>query len=292
MKKNAPTIEKDHVYEVYDIIAAHFSNTRYKAWPLVENFLFDLPVGAVVADVGCGNGKYLGVNPNLHMIGSDRSIRFVEICKEKGHECMAADNLHLPYRDSSFDSAISIAVIHHFAAEERRLRSLQELIRIIKPGGKLLVTVWALQQDWKGKNYNEQDVMIPWHFREDFKKKTEKKKRTRKYNNTTKQNNNNPNYNKNKEVQDDKSESVDDSTVEGTLENLSIQETEQKNGENNNSGASVEVKSGGEYDVYQRYYHLFKEGELETLITQIPNTKVLSAELDHDNWYLIVQKIG
>jgi len=28
-------MEKKHVYEVYDKIAPHFSNTRYKPWPQI-----------------------------------------------------------------------------------------------------------------------------------------------------------------------------------------------------------------------------------------------------------------
>ena len=58
-------MEKQHVYEVYEKIAPHFSNTRYKPWPKIAEFLNNLEPGSVVADVGCGNGKYLGVNKNL-----------------------------------------------------------------------------------------------------------------------------------------------------------------------------------------------------------------------------------
>ena len=58
-------MEKQHVYEVYEKIAPHFSNTRYKPWPKIAEFLNSLEPGSVVADVGCGNGKYLGVNKNL-----------------------------------------------------------------------------------------------------------------------------------------------------------------------------------------------------------------------------------
>ena len=61
----ATNMEKQHVYEVYEKIAPHFSNTRYKPWPKIVEFLNSLPDGSLVADVGCGNGKYLGVNKNL-----------------------------------------------------------------------------------------------------------------------------------------------------------------------------------------------------------------------------------
>jgi len=71
----APTaIETEHVHKVYDSIAPHFSHTRHHPWPLVTAYLQNLEAGSLVADVGCGNGKYLRINPSIVMIGSDRSI--------------------------------------------------------------------------------------------------------------------------------------------------------------------------------------------------------------------------
>jgi len=73
-ESSLPTdMEKKHVYEVYDKIAPHFSHTRYKPWPKIETFLNELEPNSLVLDVGCGNGKYLGVNKNLFMVGTDRS---------------------------------------------------------------------------------------------------------------------------------------------------------------------------------------------------------------------------
>lgn len=76
-------MEKKHVYEVYDRIAPHFSHTRYKPWPKIEKFLKELPDGSVVYDVGCGNGKYLGVNEKLYMVGTDRSIGLLKTARQK-----------------------------------------------------------------------------------------------------------------------------------------------------------------------------------------------------------------
>lgn len=39
----------------------------------MRSFLEGLPTGAVVADVGCGNGKYFGVRSDIMVLGSDRS---------------------------------------------------------------------------------------------------------------------------------------------------------------------------------------------------------------------------
>ena len=54
--------------QVYEEIAGHFSNTRHTPWPRVVDFLKQLPPGALVADVGCGNGKYLSINPNVYIV--------------------------------------------------------------------------------------------------------------------------------------------------------------------------------------------------------------------------------
>ena len=53
---------------MYEEIAGHFSDTRHSPWPRVVEFLKQLPLGALVADVGCGNGKYLSINPSIHMV--------------------------------------------------------------------------------------------------------------------------------------------------------------------------------------------------------------------------------
>lgn len=92
---SATYMEKKHVYEVYEKIAPHFSNTRYKPWPNVVKFLNELPDGAVVLDVGCGNGKYLGVNSKLHMIGTDRSFNLIDCAREvsRDFQCFVADSL-------------------------------------------------------------------------------------------------------------------------------------------------------------------------------------------------------
>ena len=79
----ATNMEKQHVYDVYEKIAPHFSDTRYKPWPMIVEYLNSLEDGSLVADVGCGNGKYLGINPNLNMIGTDRSFNLIGCAREK-----------------------------------------------------------------------------------------------------------------------------------------------------------------------------------------------------------------
>ena len=104
-------------------------------------------------NVGCGNGKYLGLNRLTYKLGSDICSELVAIAHHRGHEVAVCDCLCLPYRTGLFDAVICIAVIHHLSTEERRLAALRELARILRPGGKLLVYVWAMEQDGKKVTY-------------------------------------------------------------------------------------------------------------------------------------------
>jgi len=69
----AALLERRHVHDVYDAISPHFDRTRFAVWPAVSRFLGALPPGAVVADVGCGNGKYFGVRRDVAVLGCDMS---------------------------------------------------------------------------------------------------------------------------------------------------------------------------------------------------------------------------
>lgn len=55
----------------------------------------------------------------------------------------------MPVRNGVFDSVISIAVIHHFSTVTLRVAALREMHRVLKIGGKVLVYVWAFEQEVK-----------------------------------------------------------------------------------------------------------------------------------------------
>ena len=97
-EKDAIDLERKHVHDVYENIAEHFSGTRHSPWPKITAFLKAQPLGSIVADVGCGNGKYLGVNNQLFMSGSDRSLNLASICRDRGFQVIVCDILSLPYR--------------------------------------------------------------------------------------------------------------------------------------------------------------------------------------------------
>ncbi|KAL8702877.1 MAG: hypothetical protein Q9201_003940 [Fulgogasparrea decipioides] len=172
--------EARHVHQVYEQIASHFSSTRYKPWPVVESFLRELPNGSVGIDVGCGNGKYLAVNPNIFILASDRTLSLVKIASQhQPHASIVADNLSLPHPSSFFDFAVSIAVVHHLSTRSRRVQAIAAVLETLRSpagseqrqpdcsnrGGKALIYVWALEQKTSRRGWDEdheQDVMVPW----------------------------------------------------------------------------------------------------------------------------------
>ena len=164
--------EETHVHQVYQEIASHFSSTRYKPWPIVERFLKDLVPGSIGLDIGCGNGRYLAVNPNVFIVASDRSANLVKIASQhQPHSSLVADNLNLPHQLAFFDFAISIAVVHHLATPQRRIQAVSAILEMLRrsteaeTGGRALIYVWALEQKHSRRGWDEgddQDVMVPW----------------------------------------------------------------------------------------------------------------------------------
>ncbi|CAL8351591.1 unnamed protein product [Lota lota] len=161
MEAAASALEREHVHRVYDKIAPYFNDSRYKAWPKVRQFLLDQPPGSLVADVGCGNGKYLGINKQVVILGCDVCRPLVDYAGSQGHEVQVCDGLHLPYRDGVFDAILSIAVIHHLSTMERRVRAIREMARCLRGGGRIMIYVWALEQ--KRRKFEKQDIFVPWN---------------------------------------------------------------------------------------------------------------------------------
>ena len=162
-------MEHDHVHSVYNNIAKHFNETRYKPWPLVEQFLNSLQSSSSLLDIGCGNGKYLSVRPDCHVYGCDPCAEFIAIAQEKHPHAQLciANGLALPYRDQSIDHTISIAVFHHLSTDDLRKQFLSELRRVTRTSA--LLTVWShdsVRSTWTSCG-NSGDYMVPWHNKHD-----------------------------------------------------------------------------------------------------------------------------
>lgn len=231
---DAEDFEKKYVHTVYNTIAPHFSHTRYSPWKSVQEFLLNLKPTSRVLDIGCGNGKYLGVNDKCVFTGLDMCDNLLDICRSRGFNVVQGNMTQLPFKNSSFDVFICIATLHHLSTDERRICALKEMARILEIGGRGLIYVWSFEHGGQKKNkkivlQKSQESMIEWN----------------------------------------------------TPLQLNIQADEQL-------GEYIEKKN---VIRYTRYYHMFKEGELEKLILSVPQLRVVKRYLDCQNWVVIVERI-
>lgn len=152
--------EKKYVHDIYNQISDHFNVTRFLPWPKVRDFLISLSPDSLMIEVGCGNGKNLGISPGKS-IGCDICPKLLEIAKNKGHDVVCCDALNLSYKNNIADAVISIAVIHHLTTHERRLKAIQEMLRILKPNGQMLIYVWAKEYN-NNHNFITGDCFVGW----------------------------------------------------------------------------------------------------------------------------------
>ncbi|XP_047609507.1 alkylated DNA repair protein alkB homolog 8 isoform X2 [Phacochoerus africanus] len=301
--KEASQLEQEYVHRVYEEIAGHFSSTRHTPWPHIVAFLKDLPSGSLVADIGCGNGKYLGINKELHMIGCDHSQNLVDICRERQYQAIVCDALSVPIRSGSCDACLSIAVIHHFATAERRVAALQELVRLLRPGGKALIYVWAMEQEYKKKKSKYlRENRISQGKKKEISSHTPVEELPVKQMPEVGNQDAACSVPSNNDFQEGgcNSRKVTNSKLPIHTNRTSFHSQDllvpwHLKG-NPGKDKAVEPLCGplGSHDsgpVLHRYYHVFCEGELEAACQTLSNVSILQSYYDQGNWCVILQKV-
>lgn len=274
--------EEEYVHQVYNDIAPHFSQTRYKPWPIVSEFLMSREMGSIGIDVGCGNGKYLAVNPNVFILGSDRSSGLITCAHDinSQYNVLIADGIKLPHRDNTFDFAISIAVVHHWSTRERRVGAIRHIISKVRPGGEVLIYCWALEQGDSRRGYREgmeQDVLVPWVL-QDQKRDTEIDEKSGKKGKIQV-----PKPDLSTVPKHERSEFLN----KWKLEQEALRLKREQEIEEERKKLEKETKSNTKY----RYYHLYREGELEE-DCQMAGGIIVGQGYEKDNWYVVARKPG
>ncbi|MCO5590004.1 hypothetical protein L7F22_043973 [Adiantum nelumboides] len=294
---DAAKFEQSNVHSVYEAIAPHFSDTRYKPWPLIPAFINSLPVGSIGADLGCGNGKYLHlrniltsnkqnkdvnekVSNDIMILGMDRSSNLIDLAQhnfgsilspdpidqQKYNEVAVGDAMHSNFRSNCFDFAISIATIHHFASFQRRIESIAEMIRIIQPCKTKQQPITIDQGPYAGlRSGSGRFLIVVWALEQRGQSRRQFEQVA------------------SSEEQSNSSYQGQDLMVPWILKNAS--KSNGKQGEQTLSEKQIAP------EIYQRFYHVFEQGELEKTVEEAaklyPNL-IIEHELggwEKGNWY-------
>lgn len=137
--------------EVWDKIARSFDETRKKVWKVCSDFIDSLPKGARLIDIGCGNGRHLILSSRVcrYAVGIDFSMEMLKVARENlrregvgNVDLVLADARYLPLKNDSFDYALFVATIHNIEGRGERIRALKEARRVLRKGGRMMVTSW------------------------------------------------------------------------------------------------------------------------------------------------------
>ena len=95
-------------------------------------------------DAGCGTGAAMAWARSVARAGSvagiDVSAYALAFCRERGERALSqASVMELPFRNASFDVVLCNDVLQHLPTDGGDLRALEEIHRVLGPGGALLV---------------------------------------------------------------------------------------------------------------------------------------------------------
>ncbi|HVM96168.1 MAG TPA: methyltransferase domain-containing protein, partial [Candidatus Acidoferrales bacterium] len=112
--------------------------------------------GLRILDAGCGKGEVTSVaRAAARIVAFDFAWSgLIEHCLRRAAtvDLIQADACRMPLRDGIFDAVISTELLQHFASREQRAAFLAHLGRVLKPGGRLVLTTsnWNSYQQRAG----------------------------------------------------------------------------------------------------------------------------------------------
>ena len=134
----------DGVAKYYDRTNTIASMGQDKLWRIATRKSLNLRKGERVLDLAAGTGVSTAElsKSGAYAVGADFSIGMlqagvgVKAVKESGVPLLAADGLHLPFKDGAFDAVTISFGLRNIVDPDAALR---EMARVVRPGGRLAV---------------------------------------------------------------------------------------------------------------------------------------------------------
>ncbi len=154
--------------DIFNQIAPSWYNFRH--WSIFRSELEALAKSwqkGRLLNLGCAHGPdFLPFKQHFELYGVDFSSEMLKFARKYSQKfnfpvsLSLADVSHLPYPDETFDWAISVATYHHIKGKGERQVALNELRRVLKPGGESFITVW---NRWQPKFwFKRKEITMPW----------------------------------------------------------------------------------------------------------------------------------
>lgn len=122
-----------------------FAYSRWRLNALLRRYLPERGDGLRLLDVGCGTGHHMAIlsERGFEVAGVDGSEEMIAHARAKnpGAGIEVADVDSLPFPDSSFDFVLCVEVLRYLPDFTR---CVNEIARVLKPGGVCLITATPL----------------------------------------------------------------------------------------------------------------------------------------------------
>lgn len=145
-----PALRYDWLTSLYDPIVRLTTREATFKRRLVD--LAKIQTGHHILDLGCGTGTLALLIQQTYgdseVFGVDGDLNVLKIARDKvvssGSPPFLAAGMgfELPYPANRFDRVFSTLMFHHLTYEAKQ-RTLQEALRVLKPGGQLCVADWG-----------------------------------------------------------------------------------------------------------------------------------------------------
>lgn len=242
------------------------------------------------------------------VVGCDFSPALLAHARDRGHEVFSCDAQCVPLRSGAFDGCLCIAVLHHVATVARRVHVLAEMARLLRPGGRGLVYVWAMEQEGSSRRqFAAQDVLVPWSMAKRFSAGLRAQGAAEGTATPTPDSGSGSGGSSGACGQSAGQEAAgveaagsgsgaaagDTGRGGASIRSVPLAEATAAGASPSSSPpAAPPSQEGGEEGgvVYHRFCHVYCEGEVEGLLARVPNTHVVDSYFDTSNWCIEFEK--